>query len=226
MGAGVAASGAYTFASLPAGAYSLTLEGEGVVDAFSLADGSGAATFNYVVGVAPSTAIWRALCRATAVRPRPIAWCSFGKTQALLAEKSSDAAGGFRFAGLLAGRYGLAVAGSLMPVQQTTVATGRDHHCDPDLACRTPAGEAAGQLLAAWPVAAGIGAVGPVAAPSAGARLTAGASLEEAMQAAQVTIVGSEEVVSAAEEQVLQAAGCQVQRLPGDPFALAEALQL
>ncbi len=46
------------------------------------------------------------------------------------------------------------------------------------------------------------------------------------MQAAAVTIVGGPEVASAADEEALRAAGCQVQRLPGDPFALAEALQL
>jgi hypothetical protein len=56
--------------------------------------------------------------------------------------------------------------------------------------------------------------------------LTAGARLDEAMHAAAVAIVGGEDVASAADEQALLAAGCQVQRLPADPFALAELLQL
>jgi hypothetical protein len=38
--------------------------------------------------------------------------------------------------------------------------------------------------------------------------------------------VGGDESATAADEQALLAAGCQVQRLPGDPFALAEVLQL
>ena len=46
------------------------------------------------------------------------------------------------------------------------------------------------------------------------------------MQAAMVTIVGGDDVASADDEQALLAAGCQVERLPGDPFALAEVLSL
>lgn len=56
--------------------------------------------------------------------------------------------------------------------------------------------------------------------------LTAGFDLEAAKQAAEVTIVGGEDVISATDEQALRQAGCQVQRLPSDPFALAEALQV
>jgi len=219
------ASGAYTFASLPAGAYSLTLEGEGVVNAFSLADG-GAATFNYVVGVAPSTGDLAGVVQSHGGQAAADRLVQLWQNQALLAEKSSDAAGGFRFAGLLAGRYGLAVAGSLMPVQQTTVAAGQTTTVTLTLPAETPQEKplASYWLLGRSPQGSAL--LGLLLPHLRAHGLTAGASLEEAMQAAQVTIVGSEEVVSAAEEQVLQAAGCQVQRLPGDPFALAEALQL
>ena len=44
---------------------------------------------------------------------------------------------------------------------------------------------------------------------------------EEAAKAAQVTIVG--DGVPAPVEEMLRSAGCQVDRLPGDGFALAEA---
>jgi hypothetical protein len=44
---------------------------------------------------------------------------------------------------------------------------------------------------------------------------------DEAAKAAQVTIVGNNVPVSV--EEALRAAGCQVERLPGDGFALAEA---
>ena len=46
------------------------------------------------------------------------------------------------------------------------------------------------------------------------------------MQASAVTIVGGEDMISAADEQALRDAGSQVERLPGDPFALAETLNL
>ena len=56
--------------------------------------------------------------------------------------------------------------------------------------------------------------------------LMAGSVLAEAQGAQQVVIVGGEDAVSAADEQSLRAAGCQVRRLPGDPFLLAQAVQL
>jgi hypothetical protein len=48
-----------------------------------------------------------------------------------------------------------------------------------------------------------------------------GFSPEEAAKAVQVTIVG--DGVPVPVEETLRAAGCQVERLPGDGFALAEA---
>lgn len=56
--------------------------------------------------------------------------------------------------------------------------------------------------------------------------LTAGFSVSEAQRATAVVIVGGEDLVSAADEQALRAAGCQVQRLPGDLFDLAQVWQL
>lgn len=56
--------------------------------------------------------------------------------------------------------------------------------------------------------------------------LTSGARLDEAFHAQSVTIIGGEEVASAADEQALLDAGCQVQRLPSDAFELAALLQL
>lgn len=56
--------------------------------------------------------------------------------------------------------------------------------------------------------------------------LAAGFSLLEARDAATVIIVGGESAATTEEEESLRQAGCQVQRLPGDPFALAEVLDL
>jgi hypothetical protein len=141
------AGGAYAFRNLPPGPYSLALEGEGVVHAFTLADGASSA-FNYVVSAPPPP-------------PPP-------------------------------------------PLQEKALASYW-------LLGRSPQGAALLGLL--LPHLRQQGA-------------TAGASLEEARQAAVVTIVGGDEVATADDEQALLAAGCQVQRLPGDPFALAEVLQL
>lgn len=57
-------------------------------------------------------------------------------------------------------------------------------------------------------------------------RLTAGFRIDEARLANQVIIVGDESVVSSEQEESLRQAGCQVERWPSDPFALAEALDL
>jgi hypothetical protein len=56
--------------------------------------------------------------------------------------------------------------------------------------------------------------------------VTTGFRLEEARFATSVTIVGGEEVASPSDEQALRDAGCQVRRLPNDPLALAEDLNL
>ena len=52
---------------------------------------------------------------------------------------------------------------------------------------------------------------------------TGGFSLDEAAQAAQVTVVGRH--LSAEDEAALKAAGCQVSRLPEDAAALAAAVE-
>ena len=52
---------------------------------------------------------------------------------------------------------------------------------------------------------------------------TGGFSLDEAVQAAQVTVVGRH--LSAEDEAALKAAGCQVSRLPEDAVALAAAVE-
>jgi hypothetical protein len=140
------AGGAYAFRNLPAGPYTLALEGEGVVHAFTLADGASSA-FNYVVSAPPQP--------PPPLQEKPLAsyW---------LLGRSAQ---------------GSTLLGLLLPHLRRQGAM-------------------------------------------------AGASLAEARQAAMVTIVGGDEVATAADEQALLAAGCQVQRLPGDPFALAEVLQL
>lgn len=219
------ASGVYTFRDLPAGPYSLALEGEGVVHAFALADGASTA-FNYVVGVAPLTGDLAGVVQTEDGQPAAGRLVQLRQNGAQLAETPSDTAGGFRFARLAVGRYGLAVAGVGLLIQEAAVSAGQTTTVTLTLPEGTPQEKplASYWLLGRSPQGAAL--LGLLLPYLRAHGLTAGASLEEAMQAAQVAIVGGEEVVNAAEEQALHAAGCQVQRLPGDPFALAEALQL
>lgn len=219
------ASGAYAFGDLPAGPYTLALEGEGVVHAFTLADGASSA-FNYVVGVAPLTGDLAGVLQTHDGQAAAGRLVQLWQNDALLAETPSDTAGGFRFARLAVGRYGLAVAGAGMLAEQVAIAAGQTTAVTLTLPEETPQEKplASYWLLGRSPQGAAL--LGLLLPYLRAHGLTAGASLEEAMQAALVTIVGGEDVVSAAEEQALHAAGCQVQRLPGDPFALAEALQL
>ena len=218
-------SGAYAFTDLPAGPYSLALEGEGVVHAFTLADGASTA-FNYVVGVAPLTGDLAGVVRTHDGQAAAGRMVQLWQGDALVAESPSDEAGGFRFGRLAPGAYGLAVAGVEMPTEQVTVNAGQTT----SVSLTLPEGTTLPKLLASYWLLGrspeGAALLG-LTLPYLRARgLTAGASLSEAKHAAVVTIIGGEDVASATDEQALRAAGCQVQRLPGDPFALAEALQL
>lgn len=56
-------------------------------------------------------------------------------------------------------------------------------------------------------------------------RAVAGFSLQEAMRAARVIIVGDEEAVSAEDERALRGAGCAVDRLAGGLYAIERALK-
>jgi hypothetical protein len=219
------ASGAYAFGDLPAASYTLALEGEGVVHAFTLADGAGTA-FNYVVGTAPLTGDLAGGLQTQDGQAAAGRLVQLWQGDALLAETRSDAAGSFLFQRLAAGRYGLAVAGVGMLADQVTVTAGQTTTVSLTLPPEQPREKplAAYWLLGRSPQGAAL--LGLLLPYLRAHGLTAGSSLDEAQHAALVTIVGGEDVASPADEQTLQAAGCQVQRLPDDPFALAEALQL
>ncbi len=203
----------------------LALEGEGVVHAFTLADGAGTA-FNYVVGTAPLTGDLAGGLQTQDGQAAAGRLVQLWQGDALLAETRSDAAGSFLFQRLAAGRYGLAVAGVGMLADQVTVTAGQTTTVSLTLPPEQPREKplAAYWLLGRSPQGAAL--LGLLLPYLRAHGLTAGSSLDEAQHAALVTIVGGEDVASPADEQTLQAAGCQVQRLPGDPFALAEALQL
>jgi hypothetical protein len=219
------ANGAYTFSDLPAGPYTLALEGEGVVHAFTLAEGANT-TFNYVVGVAPVTGDLAGIVQTHAGQAAADQLVQLLQGDVVLAERRSDGAGAFRFERLATGSYLLAVAGVGVLAGQVTIAAGQTTTATLTLPDVPPQDKPLASYWLLQRSATGAALLGLLLPHLRANGLLAGASLSEAMQAASVTLVGGEEVWSAADEQALQAAGCQVQRLPGDPFALAEVLQL
>lgn len=217
--------GSYAFRDLPAGQYTLTLEGEGPVHALALAEGASAA-FNYVVGTAPATGDLAGVLQTHDGLPAPDRLVQLLQGSAQLAETRSDAAGHFRFPALAAGVYSLAVDGVGVLGDPVTVSLGQTASVTLVL---PPSPSQQKPLASYWLFARapqGAALLGLLLPHLRSRGQLAGSSVTEAMQAASVTIVGDEDAVSAADEQALVAAGCQVQRLPGDPFALAEVLPL
>ncbi len=144
---------------------------------------------------------------------------------AATAEATTNPAGEFRFAILPAGTYQVTVDGAGVLAESVAVAAGQTT----TLTLTLPAPNSqkplpAYTLFSASPQAKQLlGLTLPYLRANG---LSAGTRLAEAMQASAVTIVGGEDMISAADEQALRDAGSQVHRLPGDPFALAETLNL
>ena len=218
------ADGSYSFTALPAGRFTLTLEGLGAIHELDLADGASAA-FNYAVGGGPTTGALEGIVRTDSGEPAAGRQVQVSRDGVATAEATTNPAGEFRFAILPAGMYQVAVDGAGVLAESVAVAAGQTTTLT--LTLPTPISQKplpAYTLFSASPQAKQL--LG-LALPYLRANgLAAGSRLAEAMQANAVTIVGGEDMISAADEQALRDAGCQVQRLPGDPFALAEALDL
>ena len=136
-------------------------------------------------------------------------------------ETVTDAKGTYQFANLLGGTYMVEVAGMV----QTAKVSGRDQVT---LDFRLPV-EATKKLMAQDL------RFGPPQQVGTRTNLllaedyvlkftpTVGFSVDEAMHAAVVIIVGDVQAVSAADEERLKASGCQVTRLGGGPYAIEQA---
>jgi hypothetical protein len=221
-----AADGTYCFANLPAGTYSLVVAGMGVVESSIVLDGQR----EYIGDV-----LWALPGPRSTLQGHVFAsdgTVVVGATLHLLrdgiavARTQSDSTGAFRFTGLPGGVYALAVGEGdplVADIQVDEDATiTRDVILPP----------APGKLLANYFLFSQVAAGTPVDAEqrlalSLGINYlihmgaSGGFSPDEAAKAARVTIVGDR--VPASVEDALRAAGCQVARLPGDGFALAEA---
>jgi hypothetical protein len=220
------ADGTYRFANLPAGTYSLEVAGMGVVESSIVLDGQR----EYIGDVLWALPGPRSTLQGH-VSASDGAFVA-GATVRLLragvevARTQTDSAGAFRFTALPGGVYALAVGEGdplVADIQVDEDATiTRDVILPP----------APGKLLANYFLFAQAAAGTPVDAEQRLALslgidyliytgASGGFSPDEAAKAARVIIVG--DGVPASVEETLRAAGCQVARLPGDGFALAEA---
>jgi hypothetical protein len=218
------AAGSYSFTALPAGHFTLTLEGLGTIQEFDLADGANTA-FNYAVGGGPTTGTLEGTLHTDQGEPVTGRRVLVSRDGVAIAEVTTGLAGEFRFATLPAGTYQVTVDGAGVLAESVAVAAGQTT----TLTLTLPAPNSqkplpAYTLFSASPQAKQLlGLTLPYLRANG---LSAGTRLAEAMQASAVTIIGGEDMISAADEQALRDAGSQVERLPGDPFALAEALDL
>jgi len=218
-----AADGAYRFANLPAGAYSVQAAGMGEVLKDLALDGESEETHDitWLLGTISG--------RVFSADGKPQA----GQTVLLLragaevARVDTGADGVFRFAALVPGTYALAWADGVPVASGIEVAAGAVLNQDLKLPSK--------KLLAHYllfpaaderPATSGVMARLALALTWRYLRqmgATGGFSLDEAAQAAQVTVVGRH--LSAQDEAALKAAGCQVSRLPEDAEALAAAVE-
>lgn len=218
-----AADGGYRFANLPAGAYSVQAVGLGEVLKGLALDGETEETHDitWLLGTIAG--------RVSSADGRPQA----SHTVLLLndgvevarVETGSD--GAFRFVALAPGTYALAWVDGVPVASGIEVTAGSILHQDLKLTAKT--------LLAHYllfPTVDDKRETGGVMARLALALTwryqrqtgaTGGFSLDEALQAAQVTVVGRPLLPEA--EAALQAAGCRVSRLPEDVVALAAAIE-
>ena len=223
-----AADGTYRFANLPAGVYSVEVAGLGRIASNIRLDG---AREQIVDGLWPSqgprgTLQGRVLnANGTSL---PFAVVCLLKEAVQIARTEADNKGVFKFTGLAAGTYAVSVNdGSVtvdnivLPEDATVV---RDITLPPG-----PAKLFSHYLLFAPPPAADqaghaeAGLLLALAGHYLTGDLSCGFNIDEAKLADRVTIVGDR--VPAGAESTLSAAGCQVERLQGDAYAVASALE-
>lgn len=223
------ADGAYQFANLGPGIYDLEVAGMGIVMRGISLDGQREVVADVLWNDrGPRGLIHGRVLAATGV-PVPGALVRLLSSGAEVAHTNADSAGVFRFAGLIGGDYALAV-GDGAPLAtdihlQEDATVMRDILLPP-----APARLFTHYLLFNTPPEAGQPGYAEVrlaltlaARYLARSGAAAGFRLDDAAQAAKVTIVGDD--VPRTAEATLRAAGCQVTRLAGDEFTIAAAVE-
>jgi len=220
----LAAAGVYRFEQLPAGQYILELEGSPVA-ADIMVDGTANVTVP-TVDVRPNRkGIIEGRTLDSKDRPQPNVTVTLLLNEEAEQLAASDADGRYRFSDLGPGTYvvqagqpatrstpitldgtQVVVLDLRLPDASTTKAVQHYLLFGPShAACNRTNFRLAGRYILARGVSAGFVA-------------------EEAAQAEQVTIIGDEAAVSREVEQNLRDAGCQVGRLDGDSYAVADGL--
>jgi hypothetical protein len=233
-----AADGTYRFANLVAGAYALEVVGMGEVASGIMLDGQREQVRDVLWGGAGPRGLIQGRVLAANAAPQAGAVVRLLRAGIEVGRTQTDGAGLFRFPELPAGVYALAV-GEAAPLA-TDIRLEEDATVTRDVILPAPQKLIAHYLLFGRTPTAGRLLSLPVEPPAvtpAEERLALGLALEylrrtgasagfsvnEAMQAGQVTIVG--DAVSIADELALSAAGCQVRRLAGDGYAIAAAFE-
>jgi hypothetical protein len=223
------ADGGYRFANLPAGVYALEAVGLGEVASGVVLDGERELVADVLwPGSGPRSVLQGRVLDAQG-EPVPDALVRLLRDGAEAARTQTDQTGGFRFSGLAGGLYALAI-GEEAPLVMNIVLDEdatliRDVVLPP-----APARLLSHYLLFGSPPA--IGAPGRAEAELllglalrglARSGASAGYSVRDAAQAEKVTIIG--DGVAADAEQALATAGCRVERLSGDAYAIAAGLE-
>jgi len=218
-----AVDGSYRFANLPAGAYSVHAASMGEVLKDLALDGESEQTHDimWLLGTISGQVL------SADGKPQASQAVLLLTDGAEVARVETGADGAFRFTALAPGTYALAWADSVPVASGIEVTAGSILNQDLRLRAKTllahyllfptvddrrePSDVMARLALAlTWRYLRQTGATG-------------GFSLDEAAQAAQVTVVGRH--LSAEDEAALQAAGCQVTRLSEDAVALVAAVE-
>lgn len=211
------AGGAYIFGGLTAGVYAVEVGGSSVADL--RVDGSSTLEAP-VIDLRPRQSVIKGAVLTAAGQPAPNVTVILSSAD-LRRESVADRQGRFEFSGLLAGAYTVEAAGQVL----TARVNGRDQAT---LDFRLPA-EPARKPIAQYLL------FGPPQQVGTRANLllaedyilrfmpTLGFSVDEAMNAAIVVIVGDVQAIGAADEERLKANGCQVKRLGGGPYAIEQA---
>lgn len=210
-------AGAFVFTNLAAGTYTVEVGGISVPNL--RVDGS--STLNVpLIDLRPRQSIIKGTVLKASGDPAAAAKLTLSSTETRQ-ETTTDAKGKYQFQGLLEGDYIVEVAGQTQKVHLN----GRDQAT---VDFRLPA-EAGRKLIAQYLL------FGPPQQIGTRTNLvlaedyilksmpTVGFSVDEALQAATVIIVGDIQAVSAADEERLKANGCQVTRLGGGPYAIEQA---
>ncbi|MCX6029730.1 MAG: carboxypeptidase regulatory-like domain-containing protein [Chloroflexi bacterium] len=225
-----AADGTYRFANLSAGTYALEAAGRGEVAGGIALDGQNEQVRDIFLGgdLPPRGRIQGRVLTADG-QPQNDVTVRLLRDAAETARTQADATAAFSFTELAASVYALAVGDGAPLV--TDIRLAENAIVTADITLPAPRKLLAHYLLFGQTTDDGrptTNAETKLALALAAEYLrrtgaSGGFSVGDASQAAQVTIVG--DTVSAADEQALTSAGCQVRRLEGDGYAVAAAFE-